>query len=235
MRSTNTRTVAVVGGTGAEGLGLALRLAAAGHAIRIGSRDEGRAAEAARQVRDEVEPTLPVDGCRNDEAVTGADVTFVTVPFAGMIEIYRSIAPALVDGQIVVDCTSPLMTAVGGRPAEAIVPWHGSAAGVARSLLPDGVRLVSGLHTAAATALRTLERIIDADVLICGDDEAKPVVADLLRSIPHMRPVDCGPLEVARILEPLTPLMIRLNRRHRSHEAGIRIVGIDPAGAPTDG
>jgi NADPH-dependent F420 reductase len=230
--ASNARCVAIVGGTGAEGFGLALRLAAAGHAVRIGSRDEARAIAAASDVEAEVEPPMRVEGCTNDRAVAGADVTFVTVPFAGMVEIYRSIAPAMVDGQIVVDCTSPLMTAVGGRAIDAITPWQGSAAGIARSLLPEHVRLVSGLHTAAASSLRTLERIIHADVLICGDDDAKPAVAEVLGSIPHLRAVDCGPLEVSRILEMLTPLMIRLNRRYRTREAGISIVGIDLDGAP---
>jgi 8-hydroxy-5-deazaflavin:NADPH oxidoreductase len=228
VQASKARCVAIVGGTGAEGFGLALRLASAGHTVRIGSRDEARAIAAARDVEAEVEPPGEVQGCANDRAVVGADVTFVTVPFAGMVEIYGSIAPAMVDGQIVVDCTSPLMTAVGGKAIDAITPWQGSAACLARSLLPDHVRLVSGLHTAAASSLRALERIIHADVLICGDDDAKPTVADLIGSIPHLRAVDCGPLEVSRILETLTPLMIRLNRRYRTHEAGISIVGIEP-------
>jgi NADPH-dependent F420 reductase len=225
---TDVRSVAVIGGTGSEGLGLALRFAAAGHIVRIGSRDAARAAQAARDVETQVEPRHAVEGCQNEQAAIGSDMTFVTVPFSGMIETYRSIAGSMQPGQIVVDCTSPLMTAVGGSPADALVPWHSSAAGVARSLLPAHTHVVSGLHTIGASSLRALDRIIHADVLLCGDDDAaKSAVAAVVESIPHVRAVDCGPLEVARILEMLTPLMIRINRRYRTHEAGISIVGVD--------
>ncbi len=103
----------------------------------------------------------------NEEAVVGADVVAVTVPFAGMIDIYRSIAPALRPGQVVLDATSPLMSAVGGRAWEAIRPWHGSAAELAAHNVPEGVAVVAGLHTIAAHALADLDRPVESDVLLC--------------------------------------------------------------------
>jgi hypothetical protein len=217
--------VAVIGGTGAEGFGLALRLAKAGHAVTIGSRDAARGAEAAE--RASATAGAAVRGDDNVAAADGADVVVVSVPFAGMVEIYRSIAPALSRGQVVLDCTSPLMSAVGGKAWETIHPWHGSAAELAASLVPTGVPVVAGLHTVAAHALQALDRSLDTDTLLCGDDEAaKAKVVELLEGIEGLRCVDAGPLANARIAEPLTALLIAVNRRYRVKDAGFRITGV---------
>lgn len=225
--------VAVAGGTGAEGFGLALRLAQAGHRVTIGSRAAEKAADAVARAKELLGDAASIDGAVNDAAVAGRDLVAVTVPFAGMIDTYKTIAPALQPGQIVLDTTSPLMAAVGGKASQAIRPWHGSAAELAASLLPAGVRFVAGFHTIAAETLMRLDGPLESDVLLCGNDgEAKAMVGALLDSIPGTRWVDCGPLSMARITETLTPLLISINRKYKTHDAGFRIVGRDAWGAP---
>jgi NADPH-dependent F420 reductase len=223
--------VAVIGGTGAEGFGLALRLAKAGHDVTIGSRAADRAAEAVERAKEQLGDEALVDGALNAEAARGRDIVAVTVPFAGQADIYRSIAPSLVAGDVVLDATSPLMAAVGGRPWEAIRPWHGSAAEFAASLLPEGVRMVAGFHTIAADALQALDQPVDSDTLLCGDDaEAKARVGALIDGISGMRWIDCGPLANARITESLTALLITINRRYKVKDSGFRMVGRDAWG-----
>ena len=226
--------VAVVGGTGAEGFGLALRLAKAGHRVTIGSRDADRGAASAKQASETT--GAAVEGTDNAAAAAaaGADgVVAVTVPFAGQAEIYRSIKDAVAPGAVVLDATSPLATAVGGRPWQALRPWHGSAAEQAEAILGDGPRVVAGLHTIAAEALRDLDRDVDSDVLLCADEpDAKAHVGSLIDGIPGMRWVDCGRLEMARVAEPLTALLVAINRAYRVSDSGFRIVGRDDWGEP---
>lgn len=225
--------VTIVGGTGKEGFGLALRLLRAGHRVTIGSRDAGRAVEAVNRARETLgDDAVPAEGAENAASVLGADVVVVTVPFAGMVEIYASIAPALQRGQVVLDATSPLMTAVGGKAWEPIRPWHGSAAELAATLVPDDVEVVAGFHTVGAHSLTALDREIDSDTLLCGDDAAKRRVGELLDTVPGMRWVDAGPLANARLTEPLTALVIAINRRYRLKDGGFRITGRETWGAP---
>ena len=226
--------VAVVGGTGAEGFGLALRLAKAGHRVVIGSRDAGRGADAGAKASDAAGSA--VEGTDNAAAAASAGedgVVAVTVPYAGQAEIYRSIKDAVPPGAVVIDATSPLATAVGGRPWQVLRPWHGSAAEQAQAILGAGPRVVAGLHTIAAEALQALDHDLDSDVLVCGDDaEAKGRVGSLLEDIPGLRWVDCGRLEMARVAEPLTALLISINRTYRIKDSGFRIVGREAWGAP---
>lgn len=225
--------VTIVGGTGAEGFGLALRLLGAGHGVKIGSRSAERAGEAVANARKTLGADAPVDGAENPEAVIGADVVIVTVPFAGMVEIYDSIAATLQPGQVVLDATSPLMAAVGGKAWEAIRPWQGSAAELAATLVPEGVAVVAGFHTVAAHTLANLEREVDSDALLCSDDDdAKRRVGELIDSVPGMRWVDAGPLANARLTEPLTALVISINRRYKLRDGGFRITGRESWGAP---
>lgn len=225
--------VAIVGGTGKEGFGLALRLGGAGHQVTIGSRDADRADDAAMRAREALGTDARVNGRLNEGSVAGKPIVIVTVPFAGMADIYRSISPHVAEGVVVVDGTSPLMSAVGGKAWEAIRPWHGSAAEFARTLLPDHVRLVGAFHTVAAHALADLDHPVDSDVLVCGDDaQAKATVGELVETVPGMRWVDCGPLESARIAETLTALLISINRAYKVKDAGFRIVGRETWGAP---
>ena len=225
--------LAVIGGTGAEGFGLALRMGAAGHHVTIGSRDAARGAEAGVRAVELLGPDATVQGTGNAEAAAGADVVLVTVPFAGQAEIYGSIKDAVRPGAVVMDATSPLATAVGGRPWHVLRAWEGSAAEQARAILGDGPRVVAGFHTIAAKELKALDRPIESDVLICGDDaDAKAVVGGLIEQIPGLRWVDCGDLSMARITETLTALLIGVNRRYKVPDSGFRIVGRESWGKP---
>ena len=225
--------VAIVGGTGAEGFGLALRLARAGHHVTIGSRVAEKAAASVQEAKTSLGPGASVDGDVNAGSVVGKPVVFVTVPFAGQAMAYDTIKDALAAGTVVCDCTSPLMTAVGGRASHALRPWHGSAAEFAKSLLPKGTRLVAAFHTIAADVLRDLNEVVDSDALVMGDDpDAKAVVGSLIADIPGMRWVDCGGLQMARIAEGFTPLLISINGRYKVRESGFRVTGRDVWGDP---
>jgi NADPH-dependent F420 reductase len=225
--------VSVIGGTGEEGLGLVLRLARAGHHVTIGSRSAEKGGGAAERARGLVGADATIDGTTNEEAAAAADVVAVTVPFGGQAEIYRAIKPSVRPGSIVLDATSPLATAVGGRAWQVIRPWHGSAAEQAEAILREGVRIVAGFHTIAGEALQALDRPLDSDVLVCGDDpEAKATVGALVEGIPNLRWVDVGALSMARIAETLTALLVSVNRTYRVRDSGFRIVGRDGWGAP---
>jgi NADPH-dependent F420 reductase len=226
-------SVAIVGGTGDEGFGLAVRLAAAGVSVTIGSRAEERAREAAGRAREAVGSDAPLDGAENPTAVAAADLTFVTVPYGGQADLYRSLREHWRPGSIVCDATAPLATAVGGRAWQVLRPWHGSAAEQAAALLPDGVRLVAGFHTVSAEPLTDLEEPLDADVLLCGDDAgAKAEVGAMVDRIPGARWVDCGALSMARVLEPITAALVSVNRKYGIRGSGVRLTGRDAWGPP---
>jgi NADPH-dependent F420 reductase len=225
--------VGIVGGTGDEGFGLALRLGAAGHRVVIGSRGAERGAAAAARAVELLGPQAEVEGSTNEQAVQAGEVVFVTVPFEGQAGIYRGLKADLAAGTIVVDCTSPLASAVGGRAWHVVRPWHGSAAEQARALLGPEVRIVSAFHTVAGRDLQDLSSPVESDVLVCGDDaEAKAETGALIESIPDLRWVDCGELAQARIVETLTALLISINRHYKIHDAGFRITGRDAWGRP---
>jgi NADPH-dependent F420 reductase len=217
--------VCIVGGTGALGFGLALRLADAGVPIVIGSRDSGRAHEAAARAAERV-PNGSFDGRRNAEAVRDVGVVILSVPFRNQSENLTNLKEALRPGQLLVDATVPLAAAVSGKATRTLGVWQGSAAQQAAEMVPEGVRVVSAFHTVSAPHLAELDEPLDEDVLICGDRRAdKEELAGLIELIPGLRPVDCGPLEMARIIEQLTPLIISINARHKTR-AGIKITGL---------
>lgn len=226
-------TVAIVGGTGDLGFGLAVRLAAVGLAVTIGSRAHDKAQEAAGRARQAAGADAPVDGAENPAAVAEAELTFVTVPYEGQANTYRSLRDSWPAGAVVCDTTTPLATAVGGRPTQVLRPWQGSAAEQAAALLPDGVRLVAGFHTVSAEPLTDLAEPLDADVLLCGDDgEAKAAVGAMVDWIPGARWIDCGGLAMARVLEPITAALISVNRKYGVHGSGVRLTGRDAWGPP---
>jgi NADPH-dependent F420 reductase len=172
-----------------------------------------------------------VSGTSNERAAGDAELLIVTVPYEGQAEIYRSLKPYVPSGRIVVDATSPLATAVGGRPWQVVRPWHGSAAEQAQALLPEGVRMVGAFHTISAEQLQDLDRPMDSDVLVCGDDgDAKATVGELIEGIPDLRWVDAGALSMARIAETMTALLVSVNRRYKIHDAGFRVTGRDSWG-----
>jgi NADPH-dependent F420 reductase len=158
--------------------------------------------------------------------VREAQIVILAVPFRNQSENLTNLKSSLSDGQLLVDTTVPLAAAVSGRATRILGVWQGSAAQQAREMAPSGVRVVSALHTVSAALLTDLDHVLDEDVLICGDGrEDKAQLAELIRRIDGLRPVDCGPLEMARILEQLTPLIISINVRHKVR-AGIKITGL---------
>ena len=215
--------VCIVGGTGALGFGLALRLGRAGIPITIGSRDEQRAQEAATRAGDVIRDCV---GSLNEEAVKDAEIVILSVPFRSQSETLTNLKNALKPDQLLVDATVPLAAAVSGKATRTLGVWQGSAAQQAQEMAPDGVRVVSAFHTVSAGHLRDLERELDEDVLICGDRrEDKAKVAELVALVPGLRPVDCGLLELAHIVEQLTALIISINARHKA-QAGIKVTGL---------
>ena len=218
-------SIAIVGGTGDLGFGIALRLARAGRAVTIGSRQAEKAADAVRRAAERLEPGAPVGGAENPEAVAGADLVFVTVPYAGQAATYKTLKEHWREGAIVCDTTTPLATAVGGAATQVLRPWQGSAAEQAASYLPGHVRLVSGFHSVGAEPLEDLERDMACDALLCGPDADAKATVGGLAEVMGMRWVDCGPLTMARILEPLTAVLIRVNKNYGLKETGIRLSG----------
>ena len=227
--------VGIVGGTGDEGFGLALRLTKAGHHVTIGSRSPEKGQTAAAKAREILGAEAPVDGVANETlAASEVDVLFVTVPFGGQADTFRGLSQHIPDGRIVCDCTSPLATAVGGRPWQVLRPWHGSAAEQAEALLGRGrTRLVSGFQTASGELLQDLDRPMDGVVLLCGADrEAKATVGALVEDIPDLQWADGGELSMARVIEPLTALLVQINRTYKLHDTGIGLTGRERWGRP---
>ena len=221
--------IAIVGGTGGLGYGLAVRLAAAGQDVVIGSRSADRAQAAAHRVKTLLGPRLQgsVEGGANAEIVKDAAVVMVTVPFPGQADTYKAIKSSIGPGTTVIDCTVPLASEVGGRPTRMLGVWEGSAAQQARSICGRDLSLASGFHTIMAGTLEATDVSVDQDVLICGDPEARKVAAEVVGLLPGARWVDCGGLETARILESLTALLIGINGRYKLHPgAGLRVTGL---------
>lgn len=222
---TELEPIPIVGGTGALGAGLALRWATAGRPIVLGSRSAERAEEAAAKLREAV-PGAAVDGMLNEEAAKRAEIVFLTVPFRAQSENLNNLRDALQPGQILVDCTVPLAAAVSGKATRTLGVWQGSAAQQAQEMVPDGVTVVAALHSVGAPSLADPEAKLNEDVLVCGDRKAdKARVARLIELIPGLRAVNAGALETARIVEQLTPLLISVNVRYKTH-AGIKLTGL---------
>jgi len=221
-------TIAIVGGTGPEGSGFALRWAQAGETIIVGSRDAQRAADTAAKLVEKIGgKSSRVSGAENKAACAGAEIVVLTVPFEAQADMLKHIKPALHAGQILVDTTVPLAASVGGKPTRTLGVWQGSAAQQAAELVPEGVAVVSAFHNLAADLLK-IDGPIDCDVIVCSDNkEAGKRVRELARKIPGVRALDGGKLENARIVEQITAVLIGLNIRHKGH-SGLRITGLPP-------
>jgi len=217
--------VSIVGGTGALGFGLALRLGAAGTPVVLGSRDAGRAQEAAAKACAQV-PEASFAGLENAQAAAEADVVLLCVPFRNQSENLTNLKESLREGQLLVDATVPLAAAVSGKATRMLGVPQGSAAQQAAEMAPAGVRVVSALHTVSAATLADLDHELAEDVLVCGDRrDDKREAAELLGRIPGLRCVDCGRLEMSRVTESLTAMLISVNVRYKTH-AGIRLTGL---------
>jgi 8-hydroxy-5-deazaflavin:NADPH oxidoreductase len=220
------QVVAVVGGTGAEGSGLALRFARAGLRILIGSRNLDRAQTAAKEIAAQA-GAGEVTGHTNSDAVSKAAIAILTVPLSAQVETLKSIRTSFASSAILVDATVPLEIAIGGRVSRTIALWDGSAAQQAARLAPAGVAVVSTFHLLGAEALKKLDRQVDCDALICGDNaDAKATVSQLAKTISGVRAIDVGPLENARYLEISAALLIALNLKHKVSHSGLRITGL---------
>ena len=216
--------IPVIGGTGALGSGLAKRWAASGARVVIGSRDADRAAEAAAKIAEESGGT--VEGMTNEDAAKAAEIVFLTIPFRNQSEYLRNLKGALSPEQILVDCSVPLAAAISGKATRTIGVWQGSAAEQAQEMVPDGVTVVSALHTVSAPGLADLSQDLDEDVPVCGDKKAdKARVAELISRIEGLRPVNAGALEISRIVEQITALMISVNIRYKTH-AGLKFTNL---------
>jgi NADPH-dependent F420 reductase len=213
--------LAFIGGTGPEGLGLAMRFAAAGHEIVIGSRLPERAQQAVEKIRTRV-PHARAAGMVNQEAVRRGDIVFVTIPFAGHRDTLAALAPDI-EAKLVVDVVSPI-SFEGGKITAIAVP-EGSAAEQAQALLPQA-QVVAAFHHLDAGQLVRVERPLAADVLVCADrQEAKERVMALAEKMEGVRALDGGPLANSRHLEEFTVLLLGLNKTYKARTS-LKITGI---------
>jgi 8-hydroxy-5-deazaflavin:NADPH oxidoreductase len=226
MRATGP--VAIVGASGALGFGLAVRLGRAGVPVVVGSRDAERMTQTVARAR-EVIPGGSFSGFDNEGAVRAADTVILSVPFGSQYETLLKLQEVLRPGQLLIDATVPLAATVGAGATRMLGVWQGSAAEQALELAPAGVGVVSALHTVSAASLGDLDHPLEQDVFLCGDSrEDKRRAASLLELIGGLRCVDCGRLEMARITESLTALMIAVKIEHATH-VGIRMTGLPDA------
>jgi 8-hydroxy-5-deazaflavin:NADPH oxidoreductase len=220
--------IGVLGGTGSEGFGLALRWAQAGETVIIGSRDASRAHDAAEKIKQRVGDTAKVSGCDNVAACAAADVLVLTIPFEGHAALLKQLKPAIRPGTVVIDATVPLAASVGGRATRTLGVWQGSASQETAELVPKGIAVVAAFQNVGAELLNA-DGPVECDVIVCSDDPAAlQSVCALAIKIPGVRALDGGKLENARILEQITALLIGLNIRHKGH-SGIRITGLPSA------
>lgn len=196
--------------------------------IVIGSRNTERAQQTAERALTVV-PAGEFSGFENADAVGRAATVVLCVPFRNQSETLSNLKQALSPGQLLIDTTVPLAAAVSGRATRMLSVWQGSAAQQAKEMVPEGVRVVAALHTVSAATLSDLEQSLGEDVLLCGDSrEDKRAAANLIQRIDGLRCVDCGRLEMARIAESLTAMLISVNSRYKTH-AGIRLTGLPEA------
>jgi FO synthase len=226
-----SRAIAVIGGTGPAGMGLALRWARAGETVIIGSRDAARAEQTAETIRKRAGANAQVSGLENSAACAASDLLVLTVPFEGQAALLKQLKPAIRPGSIVIDATVPLAASVGGRASRTLGVWQGSAAQQTAELVPKGVSVAAAFQNVSADVLNgNSNDDVDCDVIVCSDDpNATQVAMELAAKIAGVRAIDGGKLENARIVELITALLIGLNIRHKGH-GGIRITGL-PDGA----
>ncbi len=243
-----SRAIAVIGGTGPAGMGLALRWARAGETVIIGSRDAARAQHAAETIRQRISdstragapspqnaqkqrvpgapmPAPHISGLENSAACAATDLLVLTVPFEAQAALLKQLKTAIRPGSILIDATVPLAATVGGRASRTLGVWQGSAAQQTAELVPKGVSVAAAFHNVSADVLNG-DGDVDCDVIVCSDDaRATEVAMELAVKIPRVRAIDGGKLENARIVEQITALLIGLNIRHKGH-SGLRITGL---------
>lgn len=223
----DSRSIAILGGTGPAGMGLALRWARAGETVIIGSRDAQRAAEAADKIGKRAGSESRVSGMENSAACVASQILVLTVPFEGQAALLKQLKSSIRIGSTLIDATVALAASVGGRASRTLSVWQGSSAQQAAELVPKGVSVAAAFHNLSAELLNGDEDL-DCDVIVCSDDpQASQITRSLAAGIRGVRAIDGGKLENARILEQITALLIGMNIRHKGH-AGIRITGLPP-------
>lgn len=220
--------IAIIGGTGAEGMGLTLRWARTGEKIVIGSRDAERAQQAARKIRERAGTSASVEGATNADAARSADIVVLTIPFVSQAATLRDLKQRLRPGTIVVDTTVALAAGVGGAATRTLGVWQGSSAEQAADILGKEFPVVAAFHHLPAAALDS-DGSVDCDVMICTNHEAaRARVSELAEKIPGVRSINAGRLENSRTLEQMTALLIAINRNYKVHGAGYRVTGVRP-------
>jgi len=229
MPPSDADAIAILGGTGDQGLGLALRFAKAGRAVVIGSRKAERAQAAADEVRAKVAGAR-VEGLENAEAVPRARIVILSVPFEHTAPTVKAIRDALRPGQILVCMAVPLATAIGDGAVRTLGVWQGSVAELVAELAPEGVAVVSAFQNVSSHRLQQLDAPVECDVLVSGEKAPREAVMALCALVPGLRAVNAGPLANARIVEQITALLIGLNARYKVPEGlGLRITGLPEA------
>jgi hypothetical protein len=221
-------SIGIIGGTGAQGWGLALRWAAAGKKVRIGSRHKERAQESAKKIQEILGPkSAEIEAASNAELVATTSLLVLAVPFAVQIPTLAALHDGFRPGQMLIDCTVPLETTVGGSAVRLLGVWEGSAAEQTARHVPAGVAVAAAFQNISADALRDVHSPVQCDVLVCADaGETRQRVRPWVEAIPGCRYVDGGRLENARLVESLTALLIGLNRRYKVQRSGIRITDL---------
>lgn len=223
------KKIAIIGGTGDLGFGLALRWAQVGRDIIIGSRKEEKALKAVEEIKKDLGEDAPIEGMQNEEATRNAQVIVISVPFQFLVPTMRQIRDALEEGDIVISVIVPLAVEIGGfSPTQVVTPWQGSAAELIKSLTPPGVHVVSAFQNMSAYRLRDIENPVECDAIVSGPKSARKKVMELAELIPGVRGIDGGRLDYARLVEPITALLIGVNIRYKNREGvGIRFTYVN--------
>ncbi|ACL18024.1 NADPH-dependent F420 reductase [Methanosphaerula palustris E1-9c] len=218
--------IAVIGGTGGQGLGIATRFVVAGEDVIIGSRTMEKAQAGVDKVKELLGDVKNIRAAENPDAAKEADMLILTVPLMAQKDTLLSIKEGAA-GKPLMDATGPLESCIGGSATKCLSLTEGSAAQRAQSILPEA-KVICAFNNISQTWWMQLKEPIDCDCLICGDDkDAKALVTPLIEKIPGIKVIDCGMLERASIIEKITPLLIGLNIRNKCQFGGIRITGLD--------
>lgn len=218
--------IAIIGGTGGQGLGIAIRFVQAGEEVIIGSRTIEKAQAAVDKVKDLLGDIGNLKAAENSDAAAEAELLVLTVPLAAQKSTLLSIKDGA-KGKTLLDATGPLESAIGGSPITYLDLWDGAAAERSAKILKDA-NVICAFNNISSAALMNFNEPIDCDCLISGDDtDSKVVATELIEKIPGVNVIDCGPLARAKIIEKITPLLIGLNIRNKTQFGGIRITGLD--------
>lgn len=217
--------IAIIGGTGGQGLGIAIRFVQAGEDVIIGSRTMEKAQAAVDKVKDLLDDVGNLKAAENSDAAAEAELLVLTVPLAAQKSTLLSIKEGA-KGKTLLDATGPLESAIGGSPITYLDLWDGAAAERSAKILKDA-NVICAFNNISSAALMNFNEPIDCDCLISGDDaDSKVVATELIEKIPGVNVIDCGPLARAKIIEKITPLLIGLNIRNKTQFGGIRITGL---------